>query len=106
MRKAKFTVIAGAIAAFAAVLGFSGPVEAGTCQPVNAKGNGKDIAMANDAGATRSRGEGRSASRHGYADLDQLRAGTHESRLQDIGGGRPEIDRANRLPSESRLPKA
>jgi len=46
MRKAKFTVIAGAIAAFAAVLGFSGPVEAGTCQPVNAKGKGKDIAMA------------------------------------------------------------
>jgi hypothetical protein len=40
MRKAKFTVIAGAIGA-AAVLSFSGPVEAGTCQPVDAKGKGK-----------------------------------------------------------------
>jgi hypothetical protein len=46
VHKAKFAVIAGAMAAFAAVLSFSGPVEAGTCQPVNAKGRGKDIAMA------------------------------------------------------------
>ena len=46
MRKAKFTVIAGAIAAFAAVLSCSAPVEAGTCQPVDAKGKGKDIATA------------------------------------------------------------
>ena len=45
MRTAKFTVVAGAIAAFAAV-SLSGSVEAGTCQPVNAKGKGKDIAMA------------------------------------------------------------
>ena len=42
MRKAKF----GAIGALAAVLSFSGPVEAGTCQPVKAKGKGKDIATA------------------------------------------------------------
>jgi hypothetical protein len=46
MRKAKFTVVAGAICALAAVLSFSGPVEAGTCQPVKAKGKGKDIATA------------------------------------------------------------
>jgi hypothetical protein len=45
MRKAKLTVIAGAIGALAAVL-ISGPVEAGTCQPVKAKGKGKDIATA------------------------------------------------------------
>src|SRR5262245_3311580 len=44
MRRAKFTIIAGAI--FAAVLSFSGPAEAGTCQPVDAKGKGKDIATA------------------------------------------------------------
>ena len=44
MRRAKFTVIAGAIGALAAVLSLSGPVEAGTCQPVDAKGKGKDIA--------------------------------------------------------------
>jgi hypothetical protein len=35
-----------AIGALAAVLSFSGPVEAGTCQPVKAKGKGKDIATA------------------------------------------------------------
>jgi hypothetical protein len=46
MRKAKFTVIAGATCALAAVLSLSGPVEAGTCQPVDAKGKGKDIATA------------------------------------------------------------
>jgi hypothetical protein len=46
MRRAKFTVIAGAIAAFAALLSFAGPVVAGTCQPVDAKGKGKDIATA------------------------------------------------------------
>jgi hypothetical protein len=46
MRRAKFTVIAGAIGALAAVLSLSGPVEAGTCQPVDAKGKGKDIATA------------------------------------------------------------
>lgn len=45
MRKAKFTVIAGAIGALAAV-SLSGPVEAGTCQPVDVKGKGKDIATA------------------------------------------------------------
>jgi hypothetical protein len=97
MRKAKFTVIVGAIAAFAAVVSPSGRVEAGTCQPVDVKGKGEGYRDGNDAGASRPRGEGGSASRHGYADLDQLRAGT---------GGRPELDRANRLPSESRLPKA
>jgi hypothetical protein len=46
MPKANFTVIAGVIAASAAVLSLSAPVEAGTCQPVDAKGKGKDIAMA------------------------------------------------------------
>jgi hypothetical protein len=46
MRKAKFTVIADAIAAFAAAVLISGSVEAGTCQPVDAKGKGKDIATA------------------------------------------------------------
>jgi hypothetical protein len=46
MSKAKFTVIAGATCALAAVLSLSGPVEAGTCQPVDAKGKGKDIATA------------------------------------------------------------
>jgi hypothetical protein len=46
MRKAKFTVVAGATGALAAVFSLSGPVEAGTCQPVDAKGKGKDIAMA------------------------------------------------------------
>ena len=46
MRKAKLTVIAGAIGALAAVLSFSGPAGAGTCQPVDAKGKGKDIASA------------------------------------------------------------
>jgi hypothetical protein len=46
MREAKFTVIAGAIGALAVVLSLSGPVEAGTCQPVDAKGKGKDIATA------------------------------------------------------------
>ena len=45
MGKAKFTVIAGAIGALAAV-SLSGPVEAGTCQPVDVKGKGKDIATA------------------------------------------------------------
>ena len=45
MGKAKFTVIAGAIGALAAV-SLSGPVEAGTCQPVDAKGKGKDVATA------------------------------------------------------------
>lgn len=46
MRKAKFIIIAGAIGALAAVLSFSGPVEAGTCQPVKAKGRAKDAATA------------------------------------------------------------
>jgi hypothetical protein len=46
MRKVKFTVIAGAIGALAAILSLSVPVEAGTCQPVDAKGKGKDIATA------------------------------------------------------------
>ena len=40
MRTAKFTVIAGAVGALAAV-SLSGPVEAGTCQPVDAKGKGR-----------------------------------------------------------------
>jgi hypothetical protein len=39
-------MVAGAIGAFAAVLTVAGPVAAGTCQPVDAKGKGKDIAMA------------------------------------------------------------
>ena len=45
-RKAKFAVVACVIAALAAVVSFSGPVEAGTCQPVKAKGKGKNIAEA------------------------------------------------------------
>ena len=45
MRKAKFTVIASAIGTLSAV-SLSGPVEAVTCQPVDAKGKGKDIATA------------------------------------------------------------
>jgi hypothetical protein len=46
MRKAKFTIVAGAIVALAAVLSVQGPVEAGTCQSVKAKGKGKNIAAA------------------------------------------------------------
>ena len=42
MRKTKLTVIA--IGALAAIVSLSASVEAGTCQPVNAKGKGKDIA--------------------------------------------------------------
>jgi hypothetical protein len=99
MRKAKFTVIVGAIAAFAAVVSPSGRVEAGTCQPVDVEGKGEGYRDGNDAGASRPRGEGGSASRHGYADLDQLRAGTYQSRLQDIGGGLPEITPAGRTGS-------
>ena len=46
-RKARFLVIAGiAIGTFAAVLNVSVPVEAGTCQPVKAKGKAGDIATA------------------------------------------------------------
>jgi hypothetical protein len=45
-RKAKFVVVAGAIGALAAVFSFSVPAEAGTCQPVKAKGKAKDIATA------------------------------------------------------------
>ena len=46
-RKARFLVIAGvAIGTLAAVLNVSAPVEAGTCQPVKAKGKGRDIATA------------------------------------------------------------
>jgi hypothetical protein len=45
-RKARFLVIAGvAIGTLAAVLNVSAPVEAG-CQPVKAKGKGRDIATA------------------------------------------------------------
>ena len=44
MRKAKFTIIA--IGALAAIVSLSASTEAGTCQPVNAKGKGKDIATA------------------------------------------------------------
>lgn len=46
-RKARFLVIAGvAIGTLVAVLNVSAPVEAGTCQPVKAKGKGRDIATA------------------------------------------------------------
>ena len=51
MRKAKFTVIAGAIGALAAV-SLSGPVEAGTCQPVDVKGQREGHRDGNDAGAS------------------------------------------------------
>jgi hypothetical protein len=44
MCKAKFTIIA--IGALAAIVSLSASTEAGTCQPVNAKGKGKDIATA------------------------------------------------------------
>jgi hypothetical protein len=44
--RAKFAIAAGMIAAFGAVLSLSGPLEAGTCQPVKAKGKAKDIATA------------------------------------------------------------
>jgi hypothetical protein len=45
-RKAKFAVVACVFATLAAVVSVSAPVEAGTCQPVKAKGKGKNIAEA------------------------------------------------------------
>ena len=87
MRTAKFTVIAGAIGALAAV-SLSGPVEAGTCQPVDAKGKGRTSRRQRRGRKPISR-EGRGARRKGYSDLDQLHAGAYESRLQDLGGGLP-----------------
>jgi hypothetical protein len=46
-RKANLAVVAVvAIGAFAATLGAPEPVEAGTCQPVKAKGRAKDAATA------------------------------------------------------------
>jgi hypothetical protein len=88
MRKAKFTVIAGAIGALAAV-SLSGPVEAGTCQPVDVKGKGKDIATATTRAQADLAVKATVLGGKGYADLDQLHAGADESRLQDLGGGLP-----------------
>jgi hypothetical protein len=42
----KVCLIAALIAGIACALSFAGPVEAGTCQPVRAKGVGKSIAIA------------------------------------------------------------
>lgn len=45
-RKANLAVVACVVAALGAVFSSSAPVEAGTCQPVKAKGKGKNIAEA------------------------------------------------------------
>ena len=42
----KISLIAALIAGIACGLSFAGPVQAGTCQPVRAKGVGKTIAIA------------------------------------------------------------
>jgi hypothetical protein len=45
-RKVNLAVVACVFGALATVFSFSAPVEAGTCQPVKAKGKGKNIATA------------------------------------------------------------
>ncbi len=45
-RTTNLAAVACVVAALAAVFSFSAPVEAGTCQPVKAKGKGKNIAEA------------------------------------------------------------
>ena len=44
--KYETTVAAAVVAVFAVAFSFAGPVQAGTCQPVRAKGVGKDLKTA------------------------------------------------------------
>ena len=90
-RRAKFAVVAGVDWRACRRCQFFGAVEAGTCQPVKAKGKGKNIAEATTLAQVDLAQKAAAIRGKVTQTSTNCVPGPNERRLQDPGGRLPEI---------------